>query len=462
MSKSITFFNNSSKSEASIKRWPIYFTLGVIANAAIWSTALLFLQKQPVYTSTLSATLPSTGSAAKVTLPNIGQASYESSSPYASSTQDPRENYKFLAESDPVLRAAATKLNMSLEEFGRPRIKIVPNTTIMTFEFKGESPEEARDKALTLYNALEVRLNELRSQEVAQRNAGFQAALDSSQEKLEIAQKRLSAYKASSGLSSNEQLKDISFNIEELRKKRAETLAQKQQVSARLAQLSTNLNLSAQKATSAFALQSDQLFQQTLKEYSDASNNIVVLSTKFMPDHPAVISEKAKLDAAQRALLARGETLLGEPVNLTSLQQINLSSTNASSARETLFQEVVGVQADQRGFSSQAQELDKQITQLEARLSMMAQHESVLDALRRDVQIAEAVFSSTLTRLDIDKADTFGSYSLIQMLAEPSLSEAPTAPKKQFVLLGAALGSVFSTNGLALLWLRKRKVEKPQ
>lgn len=464
MTDSITITKFFRRSAVDKEHWPLYLVLGLMANAAIWGTALLFLKvQQPTYSSTLTATLPGSGSAANVNLPDIGQASYENSSPYAnSSIQDPRETYKVIAASEPVTRVAANQLNMSEENFGQPQSKIVPNTTIMTFEFKGARPEEARNKSLAFYQALQARLNELRVQEVAQRNVGLKADLGASQKKLEIAQKRLSDYKARSGLSSNEQLRDLSVNIEELRRERAEILAQQQQASTRLRQLAASLNLSDQQATDAFVLQTDQIFQQNLKEYSETSAALVVLESKFLPNHPAVIAQKAKRDAAQIALLTRSQSLLGRQVSQATIQQFNLSSTNSGSAREKLFQELVTTRADQQGIQAQAQQIDRQITQLESRLKTMAQQESTLDALKRDVQIAEAVFSSTLTKLDIGRSNGYGSYPLIQMLAEPSLAETPSSPKKKFVLLGAALGSLFLTTGLVSLWLRKCKTGIPE
>lgn len=463
MTNSLMISNSLPKPAVKQGHWPLYLVVGLLANAAIWSSALLYLSKQqPVYNSTLSVTLPGSESAANVNLPNIGQASYQSSSPYAIATQDPRENYKILAESEAVLKEAATKLNMPLEEFGKPKIKIIPNTGVMMFDFKGASPEKARSKSFALYNALEVTLNKLRTQEIAQKNMSLQSALVFSQNKLEAAQARLSDYKARSGLSSNEQLNDLSSNIEELRRKRAEILGQQQQMSARLGQLSTNLKLSAGEATDAFVLQADQLFQQHLKDYNDASTSLVVLGSKFTPDHPTVISEKARQNAAQTALMSQSQSVLGRPVNQATIQQFNLSSTSSAAAREKLFQEVVVVQADRQGFQAQGQEINRQIAQLEARLRTMAQQESVLDALTRNVQIAEAVFSSTLAKLDLGRSNDYGSYPLIQMFGEPSLANTSSSPNKKFVLLGVALGSLFLNTGFVSLWLRRRKTWIPE
>jgi len=440
-------------------RWEIYLLLALLANAAIWASALIYLKiKKPIYSSTWAVTLPGLVSEANVSLPNIGQASYQNSSPYGVATQDPRENYKFIAQSEPVLKAAAAQLNMPLSQFGQPRIKLADSTTIMEFEFKGMSPEEARTKSLALYKALQARLTQLRAQEAVQRDQGFQSALSASQRKLEIAHNRLSEYKAHSLLNSNDQIKALSNNIEQLRAQRAEILAQQQQSSGRLKQLSANLNLSSQQATDAFTIQTDQIFQQNLKAYSESSGALVVFGSKYSSNHPTMVAERAKQEAAQVALLSRAQSLLGRPINLSTIQQLNLSSTSSSAGRESLFQELVKVQADQKGFESQAQGITQQIRQLEGRLKNLAQQESTLDTLNRDAQVAEAVFSSTLARLDIGRSNAFGSYPLIQILAEPSLSKTPTSPKKNFILLGAVLGSLFLNTGLVLLWLRQRKI----
>lgn len=457
---SAEYSGKSGKLSATRGRWQRYFFLGLATNLVFWASAFLYLKVTPsTYTSQSAINLPGAASNANVTLPGIGQASYENSSPYsATATQDPRENYKFIAESEPVLRTAARLANMPAQKLGKPRIKVIDNTTMMTVEFQGASPEEARNKSLAFYRALEVRLNELRTQEGTRRDVGFQTSLNSSQKKLQSAQKRLSDYKARSGLNSDAQIKDLTTNIEQLRRQRAEIQAQQQQASTRLAQLSANLKLSAGQATDAFVLQTDQIFQQNLKNYSESSAAVVALESKFLPSHPTVVAEKAKRDSVQEALLARGQTLLGRTVSLASLQQLNLSSTSSGTAsREALLQQLITVQADQKGLTAQAQALDQQIVQLENRLKNLGQLESNLDTLKRDMQVAEAVFSSTLTRLDIGKSNAFGSYPLIQIVAEPSLPSSPISPKKSFVYLGAAGGSIFTTTGLVLLWLRDRK-----
>ncbi|MFQ4140776.1 hypothetical protein [Chlorogloeopsis sp. ULAP02] len=461
MTKYIEVSAYPGKSTANQGRWQNYLLLGIATNLALWVLALLYIKlTPPTYSSSSTINLPGGGSNASVNLPGIGQASYENSSPYTfSATQDPRENYKFIALSEPVLKSAAAQLNMSAQEFGEPRVKVVDNTTVMTIEFRGASPQEAQQKSVAFYKAFEDRLNEFRQQEVLKKEVGFQRALNSAQQKLQVSQQRLSNYKARSGLNSEAQISDLTSNIEQLRRQRAEIVAQQQQTTARFRQLSANLKVSSEQASDAFSLQTDQIFQQNLKNYSDASAALVVLESKFLPDHPTVVAERAKRDAAEQALLARGQTLVGRPVNLENLiKQLNVSSNSSNGTpREALYQELVTVQSEQKGLIAQAQTIDQQIAELENRLKNLAQQQTTLDALKRDLQVAEAVFSSTLTRLDIGKSNAFGSYPLIQILQEPSLPDSPSQPKKSYTFLGAAMGSLFVTTGIVLLWLRDRK-----
>jgi len=443
----------------------IYLILGLVINGGIWAAALFYLKvKEPSYTSEIVISLPGSESSSSVNIPGIGQAYSQNPSAYTNTTaKDPRENYKFLVQSGSVLKAAANQLNMKAVDFGKPKIKVVDSTTIMRIEIEGDSPEEAQKKSLALYEALEAKLAQLRKQEVDQQDVVLQASLASAEKKLKEAQKNLSNYKAGSGLSSNEQISALTNNIEQLRRQRAEVLAQQQQANGRLRQLSNNLNLSAQQASDAFILQTDPLFQKSLQDYSESSAALVALNAKFLPNHPAIIDETAKRDAAQAALINRARSVLGRPISLTSIGELNLSNTQSSaSARTSLSQDLVTAQSQQQGFEAQAKALDIQIAQLEARLKVLAQEETILDAYKRDMQIAETVFSSTLTRLDLSKSNIFASYPQLQILSEPTLPQNPSSPKKLYVLLGAALGSIFCTNGLVLLWLRQRKTSIPK
>jgi uncharacterized protein involved in exopolysaccharide biosynthesis len=456
---------NSEYIETDIKdvegSWKYYLAIIIFSNIAIWFITLLFLHRAPrLYTSQWTSIVASTASNTNVNLPGIGNTTSQQNSPYSDKIQDPRENYKFLADSEFVLKTAASSLKMSMADFGRPRVKIIDNSTLLNFEITGNSPKEAKSKALALNRALEWNLNRLRKGEMRRQEETFQQGLAKSREKLEISQKRLLAYKLNSGLVVGEQVTQLSDSIENLRNQRAVVISQWRQASAQLSQLSKNINLSAEQAANAFLLQADAQLQQNLKDYSDASSSLNIISSQLGPIHPAVLNERAKRDAARAALLARGKSLLGESISLQELVHLNLKSNPAtvgSAPREDLFKQVITTQVSQQGFVRQSQELGQQISQLEKRLAGLGQKASKLGELEREVKVSEAVFTSTLARLDIGKIDPLSAYPNIQTFAEPSLPETPSSPKTQFVLFGATLSSILISTGLILLWRRDRR-----
>jgi uncharacterized protein involved in exopolysaccharide biosynthesis len=436
-------------------RYARYAAIGLAANVALWGMTFTYLKTtKPVYTSNWAVILPGAGSGVSVNLPEIGQASSSSSSPFGGSSMDPRANYQFLVTNESVLEEAADKLKIPTKQLGKPKVKLVDNTSIMEFEVTGPTAKDAQLRSLAIYEALQTKLSELRLEEVAKRELGSQGTLKSAQEKLKATQKSLSEYKASSGLSSGDQVKDLSTNIEQLRKQKAEGFAQVEQTTSRLEQLSSDLDMTVPEAANAFLLQADQLFQQNLKDYNEASAMLVVLKAKWGDNHPLVVKEFSRQQSAKTAMIDRASSLLGRNVDQSNLQRLTIKNETGSS-RESLFRDLIAVQSEQKGASAQNQALGNQIDELEIRLKMLVQKQSKLESLQREVQIAEAVFASTLAKLDLGKSDIFISYPITQLIAEPTLPDEKTSPKPSIVFVGAGVASIFITTGLAMLWWRK-------
>ncbi|MEM9925684.1 MAG: hypothetical protein AAF915_18375 [Cyanobacteria bacterium P01_D01_bin.50] len=454
----------TKKRSAGQKASPFYLLTLLIVNAGIWTGALIYLNTaKPKYVSEWAVNIPGSGSTSNINLPDIGQAISQNYSAYAGANYDPRENYKAIATSDQVLKAAAASVNIPLKKFDKPRIKIVDNTSLMKFEFKGESPQEAKRKATALQNAFEVKLDRLRHEEIVQQKTRLESGMETSRRKLKAAQRRLSAFKASSGLNSDEQLTNLAINIEELRKQRAELVAQQQQSQARLVELSNNLSLSSNQASDAFVLQADPLFQNYLKNFSEANSKLITLSAKFLPTHPTLINIRTEQQAAQNALLNRAQALLNRPINMALINRLNFSNNESSgSKRAILSEQLVNTSVEKEGITGQINALNEQIPNLEKRLQQLSQQQSVMEDFKRDVQVAEAVFSSTIAKLDLARTSVSASYPQIQILARPSLPKEAAGPRKNLVLLGATLGSLFFSSGIIGLWKQRKSQQQKQ
>lgn len=445
------------KSQGSLwLRFLKYIILGILVNGGLWALAISYLKNTPpTYTSEAIFNVAGNGPGVSVNLPDIGQAFTSGASGMASSSSDPRESYKIIASSSTTLEAAAKLLKIPEESFGEPRISLINNTTLLSVEINGEQPEKTQQKVMALARALEAKLNSLRQTERAERDRSNQKSLSDAQKKLTEAQRRLSEYKAVSGLNSADQLKELISNIETLRKTRAETYAQQQQLGTQLQQLSTNLQISPKEAADALVLQTDREFQQSLNEYTTATITLNTLASDRGPNYPDVIVARQQQEVALRILLERGKLLLGKPIAQLTLERLNLNNSNGSGGeRATLFQQLIALESNYQGLNAQVITLTQQMQKLEARLQALSQKEAVLDDLLRQLQIAEAVFASTLAKVDLGKGDPFGSFPLIQIVEEPTLPQEPTAPKPKLVLAGAAIGSVLVTISLTLIWWR--------
>ncbi|NJL10703.1 MAG: hypothetical protein HC908_12450 [Calothrix sp. SM1_7_51] len=92
-------------------------------------------------------------------------------------------------------------------------------------------------------------------------------------------------------------------------------------------------------------------------------------------------------------------------------------------------------------------------------MKQLSIQKSNLDSLERDVKIAEAVFSSNLTKLNMSQTNQSNSYPEVGLVTRPSLA-TQTNLKPEFVMLGAGAGSFFFTTGILALILRDRQQQK--
>jgi DNA-binding NarL/FixJ family response regulator/uncharacterized protein involved in exopolysaccharide biosynthesis len=452
------FFFGSFNEDGKGGNWKNYIIPWLIANLVVWSAGLLYLRlSKPTYISNWAVSLSAQNTTTNINLPDIGEATSRTESAFNQESSDPRENYKFIAETDEVIAKAAKKLNLTPEEFGKPTIKIVDNTTLMRFQIQGDTPEQAQKKALAMQKVFLQELKDKRNEEMTQQNGNLMSTLDNAQQKLQLARQKLSEYQGTSGLSSKEQLQELSTNVETLRRQQAEQSGQLQKANGRYERLLQDLGLNSTQASEAFILQSDRRFQKYLSEYSRLSGEAIALNARYFPSHPEVVEKQAEVDEVKSALFAQGRQLLGKPVDDNTLRQLSLDGESAGeSKRAALFQELVSLQAERQGLDAQTNELQKQLDRLENKRTNMSKSGATLENLQQNVKIAEAVFSSTLAQLDLSKSTISANYPPIVTAARPNLPAKPSSPKSILVLLGTTVCSAFLTTALLSLWWRDR------
>ncbi|MGL5805267.1 MAG: response regulator [Xenococcaceae cyanobacterium] len=429
-----------------------YLLLGLLLNAAVWALVLAYLKFFPqTYTSKWGIKILESNPGVEVVLTDGASALSDRGYRKPLSVRDRRADYAYLAKSPPLLDKAAKKLDMSVREFGEPKIKIDENSDLIAFEIKGKSPAEAQHKAWMMQELIVLQIDRLRRVELERQQKETQTILESARRKLNAAQERLSKYKVSSGLAAQEQIEKLSATIEELRRQRVDVVAREQGLKNSFSQLSNDLKLSSKEAADAYKLQADNVYKQYLEEYSQSRRELANLASQFTSKHPAFKAKQAQVNESANALQKQANYVLGRTVSLDKLSNLALPTTTPT--QDDMFKDLVTNRADRQKLVGQNRQLETQIVELETRLRNLSKQTMEVDRLKGDLQIAEAVFKATLAKLDFGKENIYSNYPPAQLVIEPSLPDTkePTTPSTNLALLGGLTGSFLVTTGIFLL-----------
>lgn len=438
-----------------------YLGMGVLLNSLVWISALAYLKlTPPTYSSQWGVKILETNSGVEVILPDGGKASPAAGGWTPPSAQDPRNDYVYVATSPDLLAEAAEVVDMTAEEYQEPTIKVDEENGIIAFQIEGDSPQEAKAKAIAFHQTMTSQIQELRRAELDRQEAETQTTLAEAKAKLVTTQEKLSQYRAESGISTDEQIKNLTDNIESLRRQKAELAAQQKGLGNRYVQLNGDVsNLASPNTGDAYKLSADLVYQQHQTRYAQLQSSLISSLDRFTPDHPVVQEKKAELNSTANALQKRATQLLGRSVSINSLTQIAPLALDPQSilARDGLQQDLINNRAEWQRLKAQNEELSVQINSLEARLRNMSQNQFKVDSLQRDLQVAETVFAATLAKLDLGRENIYSIYPPIQLVTQPNLPEKPSNPSPGAVFMGGLAGSFLITTGLTLLWFDQKK-----
>ena len=428
-----------------------YVLTGVVGVTVIVLSALLVLELTPgVYTSRWTLILPGSGSEANLVLQGIGQASSSSASPYASISRSPRVNYREIVTSDTVLALAAQIAELPASEFGRPRVKLVQQSSLMSFSISGGSPELAQRKADAVNAALRQTLDRLRGDEMDLREAGLRSAMDSYSRRMQQVRGALLDHQTETQLISADQLDELITSVESVQRELIKVTSDAEQKASYLAALTTSLNVSREFAAAAVILHADETVRKLTGQYVEARSVLESKRGSFGANHPRMLAAQATIDSVEVDFARRARELVGERgIDLRRLVLLDVEDATGA-----LFRELVTTSAQLDGLRAREASMQVQLDELRMKLQQQLHAVARLADLERDHKIAEAVFSSALARIDTGKADLFVSYPLIQTIVPPSMPAAPDSRPRLFTLAGAFMASFCYVMGLVLLWFR--------
>lgn len=428
-----------------------YAVLAIPGLAAIWALAIAYVTLAPVaYTSQFTLILPGSGAGASVNLAEIGQASTMTASPFSQASLSPTESYKRIMTSRPVIEDASARVGLKPYEFPNPIIKLVDQTQLMIVRINGGSPEAAQANAEALQAAFLDQLEILRRSEGAAREEAYREYVDGFREAVSRTRRATLEAQTDSDLVSIDQFETILAGLEILRGERLDQSVEASSLEGQIAELSALVDLTPQAAMNAFLLRADAEARALLGALADQEAEFAALAQRLGPNHPERARAERSLAATHAALAGRGAELTGvAPAELRRLLDLS-----AGEERGAMMERLVVAAADLRAVRARIAALDEKIAETNARVRALTPVAAALDDLQRDHQVAEAVFSSALARIDTTKTDFFASYPLVQTLETADRPAYPSEPMRVLAIAGAVLASLFWIMGLMLLWIR--------
>ncbi len=453
--KILRFVSTGSNLQAT-KRLYIYLGIAFAALLIIWIPVSSFLiVVKPSYFSKWTLILPGGGAGHAVSLDSVGQASATVASPYANHSVDPKINYKEIASSSQVLKAAAAEIGISREEFGRPVIKLVDQTAMIHFRQSGKTGKEAFDKADALFKAFKAELEGLRNDEQQRKEQATNQVLRSFREKLSFTQQQILEYQTHSNIVSLEQFNELTLGLEQSQHTLREMEAEQAGLQAQLATLEATLAIKPVMAFAVLRLQTDPIYLQLMDKHAESTAVLAKNTAQWGDKNLEVITARDIHDTLKTSLLARVQEVADQ-----SQVDPRLLGKFGSTGNQDLFTQLITLYSQEQGMVRQIETLKLSAIQQQKILEDSTFDASKLEDLKRKHQVATAVYTTALAKIDLGKSDRFTTYPMVQLFSAPEKPEKPETMPRKFAFAGALFGTFFVLIGLILLWIRKPYLQK--
>ena len=429
-------------------RYAITLIVGVVIILSLAAAIYIFTPRS--YSSGFTLILPGAGASSSVSIETLGQTSTNAASAYGSQSLSPTENYKKLLQSYRLRGRVAEQFDLPLADVPPPRIRLANQTQLIYVSLTADSPDKVKAFADAWLSVFDSEISALRMEEQVIRENAYRSTLLGFEEAVEQSRARIIAFQTEHGLISVEQFQNLVQRSETMKLQARDARTKADVAEHEIGRLSGMLGVSPDRAAKVMMLQSDPMFQSLYASLSEAENRRAELANMYGANHPELRVATEEKAGLQAALDERGQKLIG----FERFESIEVGQYAANTERARLISGLVRAATSYAGARQELEALQIQQAETIARVKLLAEPATELDALLRDHQVAETVFASALARIDTNRTDMFASYPLTQTVEHPGLPSAPVTPSKQLVAIGT-IGVIFLYSmGLILLWIR--------
>lgn len=332
------------------------------------------------------------------------------------------------------------------------KVKAVDQSTTIRLEVTASMPELARKRSEQLLLSYQSRLNKLRQGTSDSRLQFSRVQLQQAEKSLRVAKNKLSQFKKSTGLVSNEdQTRNLVEAIKNLRTQQTEAISQAEASKTRSQALSQRLGMAPQQAMNSLRLSQNKEYQALRQKLSEVDTSIASQRGDFTEEHPILKSLQEKRSSLNAALNRQLAILVANSKGV----DISFGGNNFKDSTMDLIVELVQADSNSQALEQQAKQIQIQVDSLKAELSSISTKQGELLDLQRKYEIAEGVYKGIVAQLEQAQISAFNSYPNVQILDSPTVDPKPTSPKLSLIALGAILSSLFSSLA-AITYLESR------
>ena len=392
--------------------------------------------------------LPGEKNTTSISLPEIGNAdtSYGSAG-YARSTFDPRENYRSIFLSKPVIENAKKILNV--DYFPNPRIDLTPNSTLISVKVTSPSIKQSIKYARALNKSAISHISELRKSSISERRIPVDSIVQELSQRLNQSQENLAEFQSNSLLQFEEQSKDLLRILSELKSREIEVSSEIKKYESEIISLENMTGLNERELKFAFLMRDDAIISELMTQYSIVIGKINTNKDILGEQHPQQMNLQNQSSALAESIIKRSQQLLGIKLSIDVINNVYKANSTENVSSDIIIS-LIHKKSTLEGQRGIYNEILKQKTEYRDELNELIELQPKLADLKRDVALSEAVISSALANLEYSESNFYEGYPQIQIIEEPRLEMYKNYVLRTRFILAFLLTLLLTIAGISL------------
>ncbi|PPS44373.1 GumC family protein [Chroococcidiopsis sp. TS-821] len=442
------------------RRWlPAAGVFGVVVAAA---TALASMQR-PVYEAQGKLLFRKADRTAAISgLKDINVGELEALAAKA----NPLNTEIEIIRSVPFLEKTITALNLRNDNgsllkpqvlASRVNARNIPLTDVLQISYQSEDPEEAAavvNKVMNLYIENNIITNRAEASAAGEFIAKQLPQMEATVRQAEQALRQFKEQNQVVAL--DEEAKTAVAAIKQLENQITETQAQLADTTTRSATLQQQVGMNPQEGITLTALNQSPGIQKVLQEYQQVEAELAVQQTRFVGDHPTILSLTERRDALRALLEERVQGAIGN----AAATEVSPGNLQMGQIRQELTQNYVNSEIQRLGLVSRLNSLNNTYNAYRQRANVLPRLEQTQRELERRLEAAQSTYETLLRRLQevrVAENQNMGNARIIEFATVPE--NASVRKKAMILALGNVLALILAILTICILELSDRSVK---